>query len=63
MVRDPVALRLFRSQVGWLWQRALSRRSQNGRIPWDHMRRLINRWLPLPSVCHPHPLRRMGVIT
>jgi hypothetical protein len=27
------------------------------------MRRLITRWLPLPSVCHPYPLRRMGVIT
>ena len=27
------------------------------------MRRLINRWLPLPTVCHPDPLRRMGVIT
>jgi hypothetical protein len=27
------------------------------------MRRLITRWLPSPSVCHPYPLRRMGVIT
>ncbi len=57
------ALSLFRFQVGRLWHRALSRRSQNGRILWDRMRRLINRWLPLPSVCHPYPLRRMGVIT
>ena len=23
----------------------------------------ISRWLPLPSVCHPYPLRRMGVVT
>ncbi len=30
---------------------------------WDRMRRLITRWLPLPTVCHPYPLRRMGVIT
>ena len=57
------ALWTFRFQVGWLWQRALSRRSQNGRILWDRMRRLINRWLPLPTVCHPYPLRRMGVVT
>ena len=57
------ALWLFRFQVGWLWQRALSRRSQNGRVLWDRMRRLINRWLPPPRVCHPYPLRRMGVIT
>src|SRR6266705_5759596 len=57
------ALKLFRFQVGWLWHRALSRRSQNGRVLWDRMRRLINRWLPLPTVCHPYPLHRMGVVT
>src|SRR6266702_1237421 len=57
------ALALFRFQVGRLWHRALSRRSQNGRVLWDRMRRLIARWLPLPTVCHPYPLRRMGVIT
>ena len=57
------ALRIFRSQVGWLWHRALSRRSQNGRVHWDRMRRLIDRWLPPATVCHPYPLRRMGVVT
>src|SRR6266403_1562420 len=57
------ALALFRFQVGRLWHRSLSRRSQNGRVLWNRMRRLITRWLPLPTVCHPYPLRRMGVIT
>jgi hypothetical protein len=57
------ALATFRFRVGWLWRRALSWRSQNGRVLWDRMRRLITRWLPLPSVCHPYPLRRMGVVT
>lgn len=57
------ALHLFRFQVGWLWHRALSRRSQNGRVLWDRMRRLITRWLPPAKPCHPYPLRRMGVIT
>src|SRR6202522_532910 len=57
------ALALFRFRVGWYWHRSLSRRSQNGHVLWDRMRRLIPRWLPLPSVCHPYPLRRMGVIT
>jgi RNA-directed DNA polymerase len=56
-------LAVFRFRVGWLWHRSLSRRSQNGRVLWDRMRRLITRWLPLPSVCHPYPLRRMGVVT
>jgi RNA-directed DNA polymerase len=57
------ALRLFRFQVGWLWHRALSRRSQNGRVLWERMRRLIDRWLPPARICHPYPLRRLGVIT
>ena len=57
------ALNLFRFQVGWLWHRALSRRSQNGSVRWDRMRRLIDRWLPPARICHPYPLRRLGVIT
>ncbi|HWW93766.1 MAG TPA: group II intron reverse transcriptase/maturase [Vicinamibacteria bacterium] len=57
------ALSQFRFQVGWLWHRTLSRRSQNGRIRWDRMRRHINRWLPPARICHPYPLRRLGVIT
>jgi group II intron reverse transcriptase/maturase len=61
-MNDP-ALHLFRLQVGRLWHRALSRRSQNGRIPWDRMHRHIARWLPPVRIYHPYPLRRMGVIT
>jgi hypothetical protein len=57
------ALGRFRFQVGWLWHRALSRRSQNGRVLWTRMSRLIKRWLPSARVCHPYPLRRLGVIT
>jgi RNA-directed DNA polymerase len=60
---NHTALWLFHFQVGRLWHRALSRRSQNGRVLWDRMRRLITRWLPPPTICHPYPLRRMGVIT
>ncbi len=57
------ALGLFRFRVGWLWQRALSRRSQTAHVPWTRMRRLIEQWLPPAHVCHPYPLRRLGVIT
>ena len=57
------ALNVFRFQVGWLWSRALSRRSQTGRVPLERMRRLVARWLPLAQIHHPYPLRRMGVIT
>jgi RNA-directed DNA polymerase len=43
------ALICFRHRVGWLWYRALKRRSQNARMTWDRMYRLIARWLPRPA--------------
>jgi len=57
------ALYVFRYRVAWLWQRTLMRRSQTGWVSWGRMRRLIDHWLPPARVCHPYPLRRMGVIT
>src|SRR5437867_7249547 len=57
------AIAMFRFQVGWLWHRALARRSQTGHVSWERMRRLIERWLPPARICHPYPLRRLGVIT
>jgi len=57
------ALRLFRHKVGWLWLRTLRRRGQRHRLTWVRMARHIKRWLPPPDVCHPYPLRRLGVIT
>jgi hypothetical protein len=60
---NDAALYLFRFQVGRLWHRSLLRRSQNARVLWDRMRRLMDRWLPPARSCHPYPLRRMGVIT
>ena len=57
------ALFLFRSQVGWLWQRSLSRRSHKGYVRWDRMRRLIDRWLPPIRIYHPYPVRGHGVTT
>jgi hypothetical protein len=60
---NNAALHLFRHRAGWLWHRTLSRCSQHGRVPWDRLLRLIDRWLPPGRVHHPFPLRRMGVIT
>jgi hypothetical protein len=57
------ALSLFRFRVGGLCYRALARRSQNGRLSWDRMLRLIDCWLPTARICHPYPLRRLGLIT
>jgi RNA-directed DNA polymerase len=57
------AIGMFRFQVGRLWHRALARRSHTGHVSWERMRRLIERWLPPARICHPYPLRRLGVIT
>ena len=57
------ALSVFRFRVAWLWHRALARRSQTGWVSWERMRRLVDHWLPPARVCHPYPLRRLGVIT
>jgi group II intron reverse transcriptase/maturase len=57
------AIHLFRFQVGALWYRSLRRRSHKTRLTWERMRRLIERWLPPARICHPYPLRRLGVIT
>ncbi|HLG12905.1 MAG TPA: group II intron reverse transcriptase/maturase [Blastocatellia bacterium] len=57
------SLSSFRFQVARDWYRALRRRSQKTRLTWERMYRLIDRWLPLPRLHHPYPLRRLGVIT
>ena len=60
---NGVALHTFRFQVGRLWHRTLSRRSQNAHVLWARRRRPIDRWLPPARTCHPYSLRRLGVIT
>jgi len=55
------AIQWFRYQVGWLWRRALSRRSHRAYITWERMQRLIQRWLPPARIHHylpplPRPL-------
>ncbi len=58
------ALAHFRFTVGKLWHRALKGRSQTGRVPWERMQRLIQRWLPPVRICHPYPsLSRWRVTT
>jgi group II intron reverse transcriptase/maturase len=56
------ALFIFRHHVGRLWLRTLRRRGQRHRLTWARMKRHIDYWLPPARVCHPYPLRRLGVI-
>jgi RNA-directed DNA polymerase len=53
-------LAVFRYHVVGLWWRALKRRSQKHRMPWERMRRYVS-WLPLPRLHHPWPAQRFDV--
>ena len=57
------AVTAFRREVNRLWWRSLRRRSQKTRLTWERMSRLIERWVPSATICHPYPLERMGVFT
>jgi RNA-directed DNA polymerase len=58
------ALAHFRFTVGKFWHRTLQGRSQKGRVPWERMTRMIQRWLPSVRICHLYPsLRRLRVTT
>ena len=57
------ALQAFRAGVVFSWQRSLSRRSQKGRVRWNDMWRIADRWLPQPKILHPWPTRRFDART
>jgi RNA-directed DNA polymerase len=60
---NGASLSSFRRKVAWLWRRALQRRSQRHRLPWQRMARYIERWLPPVRIFHPWPSQRLGVLT
>jgi group II intron reverse transcriptase/maturase len=48
-------LRAFGQRLRRLWRLVLSRRSQLGMLPWDRLKPIFDRWIPLPRVLHPYP--------
>ncbi|MCA1679546.1 MAG: group II intron reverse transcriptase/maturase [Actinobacteria bacterium] len=57
------ALHGFRRRVVRHWRRALSRRSQKGRVTWQQIHTLADRWLPQPRIRHPWPNQRFDAKT
>jgi hypothetical protein len=55
------ALQAFRHYVTVIWKRALSQRSQRGRMTWARMVRLVTDWLPKVRILHPWPNQRFDV--
>jgi hypothetical protein len=60
---NSLALHGFRHRVIQHWRRALSRRSQKGRLTWRRIRRYAERWLPQPRILHPWPNARFDART
>ncbi len=60
---NGASIGLFRKVAGWLWWRALKRRSQKKRLPWKRMKRYLDHWLPPARICHPWPSQRLAFIT
>jgi RNA-directed DNA polymerase len=55
------ALATFRAEVAKRWWRLLNRRSQRGNFTWARITKLVNDWLPRPSILHPWPNQRFAV--
>src|SRR5437879_7682751 len=53
-------LQSFRAQVVWHWSRALQRRSQKSRMPWERFGLLVARWIPSATILHPRPAMRFN---
>jgi RNA-directed DNA polymerase len=53
-------LRVFGQRLRRLWRLTLRRRSQTGMLPWDRLKPVFDRWIPLPRVLHPYPYARFA---
>jgi RNA-directed DNA polymerase len=55
------ALTRFRDEIIRRWKRALSRRSQKGKVNWARMMEIAKAFLPPPRIRHPWPAQRLAV--
>lgn len=55
-------LALFQCRLRVLWRNILFRRSQKGRKSRKRLRKLMDRWIPIPRVLHPYPMERFCAI-
>jgi RNA-directed DNA polymerase len=55
------AITAFRHHLIERWLRAIRRRGQKHRLPWQRMKLIANRYLPYPRILHPWPEQRFLV--
>ncbi len=61
--RNIRALHAFYHEILRHWWRALRRRSQKNRLPWERFCQKADHWLPRPRITHPYPNQRLCVTT
>jgi RNA-directed DNA polymerase len=49
------ALNMFRREVTRHWLTVLRRRGQKRRMNWEVFSSIVQRWIPVPTLTHPHP--------
>lgn len=49
------ALNMFRREVARHWLTVLRRRGQKRRMNWEIFSSIVQRWIPVPTLTHPHP--------
>jgi len=50
----------FRHRLRRLWRTILFHRSQRGKMSWERLQPLLDRWIPPPRVLHPYPDARFA---
>jgi len=50
----------FRHRLRRQWRTILFRRSQRGKMSWERLQPLLDRWIPPPRVLHPYPDARFS---
>lgn len=56
------AMKDFKHLICQRWMHSLRRRSQKRSMTWVKTKKLIDRWIPPPQICHKYPNERFGVI-
>lgn len=51
-------LETFQTEIACAWLGALRRRSQRHRMSWERLNKPDKRWIPRPTILHPHPNKR-----
>ena len=61
VVGNLSSMAVFRHRLKLLWRRALCRRGDKGKLRWNRLTPLLDRWVPFATLMHPLPQERFAV--